>query len=300
LPAFVDYTPDTADARLDSNQLGALVLTHCTYHHNHLELGKLVMPDLFRPSRPFVFGPDHHAFLDRARADCYHHARRIADILADAARHGARLLSDACLPFFLYDSSRVMLYYVARLLDPTRPDADVRMREAVRAVESNARLLRLMSALFPVALSLSATVEGWLFKVHQSVGRDDLDLLDGLALDHGVDAHRTAIPPISDQPPCQSSTFSTQNPHARGPASWDGTSPAAPRDPRRSQHAPVKSGLQHERPVPDPHRPGPLQSMCDALHLDDLQRFLSWDMYGVMEMGGSVCNDDVDHGDSQS
>lgn len=154
LPDFVEYTTETIYARLDSNQLGALVLIHCTYHHNYLELYKIAMPDLFKLAKPFAFPPEHREFLQAAQANCYFHAQQIADILAEAAEHGARLLSDSLLPFFVYDSSRVMLYYVARLLDPGRPDAEAKMRDAVKAVESNSRVLRLMSTLFPIAQSL--------------------------------------------------------------------------------------------------------------------------------------------------
>ena len=155
LPDFVEYSTDTIYARLDSNQLGALLLIHCTYHHNYLELYKLTMPDLFKLARPFVFPVEQQGFLRSAQANCYHHARQIADILAEAAEHGgARVLSDCLLPFFVYDSSRVMLYYVARLLDPAREDADALLVDATTAVESNARVLRIMAALFPVAQSL--------------------------------------------------------------------------------------------------------------------------------------------------
>lgn len=145
---------ETIYARLDSNQLGALVLIHCTYHHNYLELYKLSMPDLFKLPKPLSVPPEHHGFLQSAQANCYYHAQQIADILAEAADHGANLLSDSLLPYFVYDSSRVMLYYVARLLDPSRPDAQAKMDDAIHAVESNRRVLRMMSALFPIAQSL--------------------------------------------------------------------------------------------------------------------------------------------------
>lgn len=154
LPDFVEYSAETIYARLDSNQLGALVLIHCTYHHNYLELYKLSMPDLFKLSKPLSVPPEHQEFFQAAQANCYHHAQQIADILAEAADHGARLLSDSLLPYFVYDSSRVMLYYVARLLDPNRIDAQDKVRDAINAVESNNRVLRMMVALFPIAQSL--------------------------------------------------------------------------------------------------------------------------------------------------
>jgi hypothetical protein len=30
--------------------------------------------------------------------------------------------------------------------------------------------------------------------------------------------------------------------------------------------------------------------MCDALELEDLQNFLSWDMHGIMEISDSISN----------
>jgi hypothetical protein len=211
LPDFVEYTTETIYARLDSNQLGSLVLIHCTYHHNYLELYKLTMPDLFKLPKPFTFPPEHQEFLQTAQANAYYHAQQIADILAEAAEHGSRLLSDSLLPFFVYDSSRVMLYYVARLLDPNRPDAEVKLRDAVKAVESNNRILRMMATLFPVAHSLvsydellvrrkpvtnvffcqSVTIERWLSKVQQTVARDDL--LSSLEADDELEPHRSVM-----------------------------------------------------------------------------------------------------------
>lgn len=153
LPDFVKYSPDTIYARLDSNQLGGLMLIHCTYHHNYLELYKISMPDLFRLHAVPTFPSEQAELLQALQADCYFHARQIARLVAEAAEHGPRLLSDSLLPFFLYDSSRVMLYYVARLLDPDRVDAEERVREAIAVVEENARLLRTMAPLFPISES---------------------------------------------------------------------------------------------------------------------------------------------------
>ncbi|PHH58853.1 hypothetical protein CDD82_2628 [Ophiocordyceps australis] len=93
------------------------------------------------------------------------------------------------------------------------------------------------------------------------------------------------------------SGWSTVNPNAGngGPASWDGTSLAAHQLVGLSQELSTGPSLQHERPVAlEP--PAPL---CEALDLDDLQNFLSWDMYGIMEMGGGVSNEDMDDSVSQ-
>lgn len=158
LPDFVEYSPDTIYARLDSNQLGALMLIHCTYHHNYLELYKIATPDLFRlrgnGGNSPAFPPDHSELQQALQADAYFHARQISKLVAEAAEHGSRLLSDSLLPLFLFDSSRVMLHYVAKLLDPERVDAEERMKEAMVAVEENSRLLRSMAPLFPISESL--------------------------------------------------------------------------------------------------------------------------------------------------
>jgi hypothetical protein len=47
-----------------------------------------------------------------------------------------------------------MLYYIARLLDLHRPEAEEIVKDAIDAVESNGKILRAMSALFPLADSL--------------------------------------------------------------------------------------------------------------------------------------------------
>lgn len=154
LPDFVEYSLDTIYARLDSNQLGGLVLIHSTYHHNYLELYKISMPDLYRLGRAPTFPAEHAELLQALQADSYFHALQIARVLSEVAEHGARLLSDSLLPFFVLDSSRVMLYYAAWLLNPKRVDAQERVREAISAVESNNTLLRMMIPLYPIAESL--------------------------------------------------------------------------------------------------------------------------------------------------
>jgi len=58
--------------------------------------------------------------------------------------------------------------------------------------------------------------------------------------------------------------------------------------PSSSQHeeTPARSKLQHEQPVSQRTPPGATTSHMDhqAVDLNDLQNYLSWDMYGIMEM----------------
>lgn len=83
-----------------------------------------------------------------------------------------------------------------------------------------------------------------------------------------------------------------------GTTPWDRNS-AAQQLVGMSRDSPVRSGLQHERPVSKATAQGRRsttqvsQPMCEALDLDDLQNFLSWDMYGIrdMDMGDPVSDD---------
>ncbi|OAA47225.1 Fungal transcriptional regulatory protein [Beauveria brongniartii RCEF 3172] len=314
LPDFVEYSAETIYARLDSNQLGALVLIHCTYHHNYLELYKLSMPDLFKLSKPLSIPPEHQEFFQAAQSNCYHHAQQIADILAEAADHGARLLSDSLLPYFVYDSSRVMLYYVARLLDPNRLDAQDKVRDAIHAVESNNRVLRMMVALFPIAQSLSTTIERWLFKLKQATNREDL--LNKLQFESRADIPGAVLPNSPPNSPNDNSdlTLPSISLHSlartgvgarraadRSSASTPGmtwsapsASPASSTSWDHVNAAHQLAGLSQDQPVPSPRRPAPAAPMYEALDLDDLQNFLSWDMYGIRDMGDPITDEGVD------
>lgn len=70
-----------------------------------------------------------------------------------------------------------------------------------------------------------------------------------------------------------------------------------------SKDTPSRSGLQHERPVSmQPHRrsANAANAMMEALDLDDLQNFLSWDMYGIRDMGDPVSEEAADDVTMQS
>ncbi|KAH7308164.1 fungal-specific transcription factor domain-containing protein [Stachybotrys elegans] len=322
LPDFVEYSADTIYARLDSNQLGALVIIHCTYHHNYLELYKISMPDLFKLRKPFIFPSEYMEFLLSMQAECYHHAHKIASILAEASQHGSRLLSDGLLPFFAYDSSRVILYYIARILDPNSSGAQKKIEDSIAAVESNNDLLREIAPLLPIAESLSTAIERWLVKIRRSLGRTEPPSRTETS-DESLPEVDISIPPISPNQglvasglanpalmrPDQmgsdgrdlrsgsgvvnSTNWSTTNPNAN--STWDHTN-AAHQLIGMSLEGPVQSGLQHERPVsshPQP-RPALMQPMCDAIDLQDLQNNMSWDIYGIMEIGETLSSIETD------
>ncbi|CCT69290.1 related to nitrate assimilation regulatory protein nirA [Fusarium fujikuroi] len=304
LPEFISYSTDTIYARLESDQLGSLVLLHCTYHHNLLDLYRISMPDLFKLIKPFYFPPNQQEFLQSLQADCFYHAKQISTILAEAVQHGARYLADSLLPCFAYDSSRVMLYYIARLLDLSRPDAETIVVDAINAVESNSKILRTMAALFPLADSLATTTERWLAKIRKTFAQDEhmsdrplhgdeerSPILTGSPVTSSPDEAmgalglaRLAQGQSSDMKPIDRDAWNkvesgSSSASKRGAGSVSGAS-------SQPEVTPARSKLQHEQPVSQRTPPGATTSHMDhqAVDLSDLQNYLSWDMYGIMEM----------------
>ncbi|UPL03922.1 hypothetical protein LCI18_014856 [Fusarium solani-melongenae] len=311
LPEFISYSTDTIYARLESDQLGSLVVLHCTYHHNLLDLYRISMPDLFKLIKPFYFPPNQQEFLQSLQADCFYHAQQIASILSEAVRHGARYLADSLLPCFAYDSSRVMLYYIARLLDLSRPDAETIVADAINAVESNSKILRTMAALFPLADSLATTTERWLAKIRKTFAQDE-HMSDMPRQD---DLEKSPVLPGSSSQSSPDDTLGAlgltrlargevrdtkhaeHDPWHRGSGSVSPTmsraglgsnsgSVSGRRPASQLEETPARSKLQHEQPVALRTPPGTLTSHMDnqAVDLSDLQNYLSWDMYGIMEM----------------
>jgi hypothetical protein len=96
------------------------------------------------------------------------------------------------------------------------------------------------------------------------------------------------------------------NPFRNHETAWDHNS-AAQQLVGLSQEGPSRSGLQHERPVLLQPQPGKqtratpaAHPVGDGLDLDDLQNFLSWDMYGFMEIGDAVSQNGFDDAKTQS
>ncbi|KAK7419423.1 hypothetical protein QQX98_003375 [Neonectria punicea] len=309
LPEFISYSPDTIYARLESDQLGSLVLLHCTFHHTLLDLYRISMPDLFKLRKPFYFPPNQQEFLRSLQADCFHHARQIASILAEAVKHGTRLVADSLLPCFAYDSSRVMLYYIARLLDLSRPDAEGLVTDAIDAVESNSKILRTMSALFPLADSLATTTERWLCKIRLSFSQDE-EMSDACEEEDNENERSPdgLVSPTQNHPgntiaglgitrSARNEACDTKPEISTLAGVSESGSPtinraAGRRLPGSLDESPARSGLQHEQPVALRTPPATMTTssayMRDhAVDLSDLQNYLSWDMYGIMEMSDS-------------
>jgi hypothetical protein len=71
----------------------------------------------------------------------------------------------------VYNSNRIMLYYIARILDLSKPDSDTVITRTVELVQQNNRALRDMSLMYPLAEPLCITTERWLETVRTSLAR---------------------------------------------------------------------------------------------------------------------------------
>lgn len=151
LPTSLDFTVDSIYLRLEGAQLGALALLHCTYHNAMCDLYRIAMPELFKLRNPLRFPPQQAGFLHHLQHQSIHHARSMAIVLVDTARYGARFLTDPSLPSLAYNANRVMLYYIARLLDMNRPDASAVVKDTIERVSDTNRMLQLMAKMNPLA-----------------------------------------------------------------------------------------------------------------------------------------------------
>lgn len=151
LPSSVEFSPEAIYIRLESSQLGALALLHCTYHNAMCDLYRISMPELFKLRNAFDFPPEQASFLEHLRSESCRHAQGIAVILAETAAQSPRFLADSMLPGFAYNSNRVLLYYLAKFLSPDRQDAKSQTEETIGYVKSNNEVLRLISTMIPLA-----------------------------------------------------------------------------------------------------------------------------------------------------
>ncbi|KAI8938338.1 hypothetical protein NX059_005989 [Plenodomus lindquistii] len=171
LPSWLDFSADNIYIRRESHQLGALLLIHCMYHHVMCDVHRIALPDLFKNQEPFVFPPEQQAFVAHLQDVCFEHAQRMSVLVSTILQHGVKHFADSILPSFVYNSSRIMLYYIARLLDVSKPDAGTVIGRTIELVQHNNQALRDMSLMYPLAESLCITSERWLETVRTSLAR---------------------------------------------------------------------------------------------------------------------------------
>jgi hypothetical protein len=138
---------------------GQYLLVHCMYHHVLCDLHRISLPNLFKISEPFVFPPEQFPFMAKLQTICFEHAQQVSVLTATTLQHGVRYLADAIVPSLVYNSSRIMLYYTARILDRTKPDAPMIIQRTIELIEQNNQALREMSQLYPLAEPLVRRME---------------------------------------------------------------------------------------------------------------------------------------------
>jgi hypothetical protein len=171
LPSWLDFSADNIYIRRESHQLGALFLNHCMYHHVLCDIHRIALPDLYRNQEPFIFPPEQQAFKARLQMVCFEHAQRMSILVATVLQHGIKYFADPILPSFVYNSNRIMLYYIARILDVSKPDSETVITRTIELVQQNNKALRDMSLMYPLAEPLCITTERWLETVRTSLKR---------------------------------------------------------------------------------------------------------------------------------
>lgn len=171
LPSWLDFSPDNIYIRRESHQLGALLLIHCMYHHVMCDVHRIALPDLYKNQDPFPFPPDQRAFVAQLQDVCFDHAQRMSVLVSTILSHGVKHFADSILPSFVYNSSRIMLYYLARILDLSSPSASSTITRTVELVQHNNAALAEMTKMYPLAETLCITTERWLEQVRTSMAR---------------------------------------------------------------------------------------------------------------------------------
>lgn len=150
-PSWLSFSQENIYIRRESSQLGALFIIHCMYHHVLCDLHRIAIPNLFKMREPFEFPPEQLSFKAKLQTKCFENAQQVAVLTSTILQYGVKYLADPILPSFVYNSSRIMLYYIARILDQSKADAETIATRTLELVELNNRALRAMSQMYPLA-----------------------------------------------------------------------------------------------------------------------------------------------------
>lgn len=156
IPASLELTQSTIYTRKESSQLGALCLFHCAYHQTMCDLYRIGTPSLYKLRSAFRFPQGQLPYQRQLQWVLFKSARTLAAVIAQAERHGPRMLGDTWLPTIAYDSNRIMLFYLTEVT--TDPVAGVSKRDLVLStipyLQSNLKALKQMRATNVVAEGL--------------------------------------------------------------------------------------------------------------------------------------------------
>ena len=168
LPPSLQFTPTAMYIRKETSQLGALFSLHYMYHLTMCDLYRISAPRLYKLRHAFDFPPEQIRFLTHLQAELFVHARSVASITAEAARHGPHALADSWIPTITYDACRGMLFYLTQIMDPAAEQTRLLMSETIPLVQTSIKALRYMQSMYSIAELLANAAEKMLEKV--SVG----------------------------------------------------------------------------------------------------------------------------------
>lgn len=140
----MEFTPTAIYIRKETSQLGALCLLHYVYHQTMCDFYRIEAPTLYKLRGAFDFPPEQFQFRCLSQDTLYQHAKSLALVTAEAIRHGARTLADSWLPTITYDSNRIMLYHLTRVVDPAAESSQALMFETIPHLQCNIAALKIM------------------------------------------------------------------------------------------------------------------------------------------------------------
>jgi hypothetical protein len=158
LPTNLEFNTSTIYMRQESSQLGALCVFHCAYHQTMCDLYRIGTPALYKLRSAFRFPPEKSNFQRQLNWALFREARTLAAIIAQALRHGPRIIGDTWLPTIAYDSNRIMLFYLTQISDTTSTTKRELILRTIPYLQSNLRALKAMRALNAVADGLVRAV----------------------------------------------------------------------------------------------------------------------------------------------
>ncbi|CAK1365987.1 putative transcriptional regulatory protein [Cercospora beticola] len=165
LPANLQFTPTTLYIRQETSQVGALCALHYAYHQTMCDLYRIGTPSLYKLRASFTYGPEQQDFHRHLQNTLFGHARSLATIMAEALRHGPHAIADSWLPTILYDSCKIMLFYLTQIIDPKLESSKALLAETIPHVQNNVRALKIMRSMYAAAMPLSKAAETMVEKI---------------------------------------------------------------------------------------------------------------------------------------
>jgi len=155
LPDNLHFTRSAVQKRKVTDQHGALLLLHLTYHQSLCDLTRIGMRELFKIREPILFPPEQDEFLRQVQDACFDNGMAVSDVLQESLKHGTGSLADTWLCVVAHDAARVLVYYLSNKMGSTARHNDDTLRSRVTlALWANMQALQRMIPMFALARPL--------------------------------------------------------------------------------------------------------------------------------------------------